>query len=157
MASKTKHAIAVALVLAGSAGFLAAQGADAPKPLVRKDLLVFGDGTPPPLVRDIFRPRVTVAAAPAVRRPAGPGPVAPVDVPAVGAPAFTLTISYLGSIKDAGGRTIGLVLRGGKTQDVAEGDEIAPGYKVVGVTAEAIVVEGPNGERRTFTKQGDRP
>jgi hypothetical protein len=156
MASRSKRAIAAALVLAGSAGLLAAQDAGGPKPLVRKDLLVLGDGTPPPLIRDIFRPRATAAAAPAVRRPAGPGPVTPVDAPAEAAPAFTLTISYLGSIK-AGRRTIGLVLRGGKTLDVAEGDEIAPGYKVVEVTAEAIVVEGPNGERRTFTKQGDRP
>jgi hypothetical protein len=76
--------------------------------------------------------------------------------PSEAAPTFTLSVSYLGSIK-SGGRIIGLVLRGGQTLDVAQGDEIAPGYKVVAVTAEAIVIEGPNGERRTFSKQGDRP
>lgn len=154
MASRTGTSIAALLLLAGGAGLLTAQVADGPKPLVRRDLLVLGDGTPPPLVRDIFRPKAG-AAAPSVR-PAGPAPAAPSAAPAEAAPSFTLSLSYLGSIR-AGGRTIGLVLRGGKTQDVAEGDEIAPGYKVVGVTAEAIVVEGPNGERRTFTKQGDRP
>ncbi len=86
----------------------------------------------------------------AAAKPAAGGPVGAPP------PAFTLSITNLGSIK-AGGRGIGLVLRGGQTLDVGEGDEIAPGYKVVGVTAEAIVVEGPNGERKTFAKQGDRP
>jgi len=155
MASK-RTAVTAVLVLGGVLGLLAAQTAEAPKPLVRKDLLVLGTGEPPALIRDIFRPKTT-AAAPSVRRAAGPVTAGPAVAPAETAPAFSLSISYLGSIKDAGGRTIGLVMRGGKTLDVAEGDEIAPGYKVVGVTAEAIVVEGPNGERRTFTKQGDRP
>ncbi|HPW17919.1 MAG TPA: hypothetical protein PLP83_06015 [Candidatus Aminicenantes bacterium] len=155
MESRARTAVAAALALAGLAGLLAAQDAEAPKPLVRKDLLVLGDGTPPPLVRDIFRPKAA-SAAPAALRPAGPAPAAAAASPAEPPPAFTLTITYLGSIK-MGGRTIGLVLRGGRTQDVAEGDEIAPGYRVVGVTAEAIVVEGPKGERRTFAKQGDRP
>ena len=153
--ASNRTAIAAVLVLGCALGLLAAQTPEAPKPLVRKDLLVLGTGEPPPLVRDIFRPKTT-AAAPAVRRAAGPVTTGPAVAPAETAPAFSLSISYLGSIK-AGGRTIGLVMRGGKTLDVAEGDEIAPGYKVVGVTAEAIVVEGPNGERRTFTKQGDRP
>ena len=50
-----------------------------------------------------------------------------------------------------------LVLRNGQTVSVGEGDEIAPGYKVVGVTADAIVIQGPNSERKTFQRQGDRP
>jgi hypothetical protein len=154
MASKRRAA--TLLVLAGALGLAAAQSADAPKPLVRKDLLVLGTGAPPPIVRDIFRPKATAAAAPAVRRPAGSVTAAPAVAAPEVAPAFTLTISYLGSIK-AGGQTIGLVLLGGKTLDVAVGDEVAPGYKVVGITSEAITIEGPNGERRTFTKQGDRP
>jgi hypothetical protein len=152
----SRHAAAAAaLVLGGALSLLAAQSPEAPKPLVRKDLLVLGDGTPPALVRDIFRPKAT-AAPPAARRPAGPVVKAPDTAPAEPEPTFKLSISYLGSIK-MGARTIGLVLRGGQTIDVGEGDEISPGYKVIGVTAEAIVVEGPTGERRTFTKQGDRP
>jgi len=151
----SRSTTAAVLVLGGALGLLAAQSADAPKPLVRKDLLVLRSGEPPPPIRDIFRPRAA-AAAPAVRRPAGPAPAAPVVLAPETPPAFTLSISYLGSIK-AGGRTIGLVLRGGQTLDVAEGDTISPGYKVVSVTAEAIVIQGPSGERRTFTKQGDRP
>ncbi len=147
----------VAAVLCGGwLAFAAAQDLPAPKPLVRKDLLVLGGGEAPPPVRDIFRPKASAAPASAVRpggaaaKPAAGGPVGAPP------PAFTLSITNLGSIK-AGGRGIGLVLRGGQTLDVGEGDEIAPGYKVVGVTAEAIVVEGPNGERKTFAKQGDRP
>ncbi|MCU0243897.1 MAG: hypothetical protein MUE80_03930 [Acidobacteria bacterium] len=145
-----------AALLCGLAVLAAAQEAPAPKPLVRLDLLVLGPGEVPPPVRDIFRPRAAASAAvqtggPSVR----PAPGGPAPAPAP-APAFALNISYLGSIK-SGGRVIGLVLRGGQTLDVGEGDEIAPGYKVVGVTAEAIVVEGPNGERKTFAKQGDRP
>ena len=151
----SRRSTAAVLVLGGALGLFAAQNADVPKPLVRKDLLVLGTGEPPPPIRDIFRPR-TVAAAPTVRRPAGAAPADPVVPPPETPPAFTLSISYLGSIK-AGGRTIGLVLRGGQTLDVAEGDTISPGYKVISVTAEAIVIQGPNGERRTFAKQGDRP
>jgi hypothetical protein len=151
----SRRSTAAVLVLGGALGLFAAQSADAPKPLVRKDLLVLGTGEPPALIRDIFRPR-SAAAAPAVRRPAGAAPADPVVPLPETPPAFTLSISYLGSIK-AGGRTIGLVLRGGKTLDVAEGDTISPGYKVISVTAEAIVIQGPNGERRTFAKQGDWP
>jgi hypothetical protein len=147
--------MAAVLLLGGAVGLLAAQSADAPKPLVRKDLLVLGTGEPPAPIRDIFRPRA-VGAAPAVRKAGGPAPIVPVVPPPEAAPAFTLSISYLGSIK-SGGRAIGLVLRGGQTVDVAEGDTISPGYKVISITAEAIVIQGPTGERRTFTKQGDRP
>lgn len=146
----TKWKVAALLVLGAGLGLWAAQTADAPPPLVRRDLLVFGSGEPPPLVRDIFRPKAA-PAAPAVRRPSGPARPAPEEPPAEAAPTFTLSLSYLGSIR-AGGRTIGLVLRGGQTLDVAEGDTIAPGYRVISVTSEAIVVEGPNGERRTFAK-----
>ena len=146
---------AAVFVLGGALALVAAQSADVPKPLVRKDLLVFRTGEAPAILRDIFRPRAA-AAAPVVRRAVGPAPSAPVVPPPEAAPTFTLSISYLGSIR-SGGRIIGLVLRGGQTLDVAEGDEIAPGYKVVSVTAEAIVIQGPNGERRTFSKQGDRP
>ena len=152
----SRRSTAAVLVLGGALGLFAAQSADAPKPLVRKDLLVLGTGEPPASIRDIFRPR-TAAAVPTVRRPPGAAPADPVVPPPETPPAFTLSISYLGSIKAAGGRTIGLVLRGGQTQDVAEGDMISPGYKVISVTDEAIVVQGPNGERRTFAKQGDRP
>jgi hypothetical protein len=152
----TKRKVAAILALAAGLGLGAAQTADSPPPLVRRDLLVFGSGEPPPLVRDIFRPKAASAAAPAVRLPSGPARPEAQEPPAEAAPAFTLSLSYLGSIR-AGGRTIGLVLRGGQTMDVAEGDTIAPGYRVISVTSEAIVVEGPNGERRTFAKQGDRP
>jgi hypothetical protein len=148
--------IVAAVLCGGLLALAAAQDAPVPKPLVRKDLLVLGRGEVPPPVRDIFRPKTAASVASAFRAggPAfRPAPAGPAAVPA---PAFTLNITYLGSIK-SGGRIIGLVQRGGQTLDVGEGDEIAPGYRVVGVTAEAIVVEGPNGERKTFAKQGDRP
>lgn len=124
------------------------------KPLVRKDLLVFGSGEIAAPVRDIFRPKT--AAPPVVRR-AGEPAVKSAAVPRPDAPlSFTLNLSYIGSIK-SGGQTIALVLRNGQTVSVGEGDEIAPGYKVVRVTAEAIVIQGPNSERKTFPRQGDRP
>ncbi len=127
---------------------------EARKPLVRKDLLVFGSGEIAAPVRDIFRPKT--AAPPVVRRAGGPA-VKSAAVSQPGAPpSFTLNLSYIGSIK-SGGQIIALVLRNGQTVSVGEGDEIAPGYKVVGVTAEAIVIQGPNSERKTFRRQGDRP
>jgi len=156
MASKTSRAAAAFLTLVGALASFAAQQSGAAKPLVRKDLLVLGKAEIAPPLRDIFRPRSSGAPSVAVR-PAGPAPK-----PAAGTsgpeepPSFNLSVSYVGSIKSAG-RTIALVLRGGQTLSVSEGDEIVPGYRVVRVTDEAIVVQGPTGETRTFTKQGDRP
>ena len=144
------------LALGGALALVAAQTGEAPKPLVRKDLLVFGKGEIDPPVRDIFRPKAAAPGAAVVRK-AGPAAKPGTEAPAPDAPpTFSLNISYMGSIK-SGGQTIALVLRGGQTLSVSEGDEIAPGYKVVRVTAEAIVVQGPTGETKTFAKQGDRP
>jgi hypothetical protein len=155
MASRRAKA-AAGLVLGGVLALFASQTTEAPKSLVRKDLLVFGSGEIAPPVRDIFRPKTTAVPA-AVRRAGGPAVKPSGDVPRPDVPqAFTLNLSYIGSIK-SGGRTFALVLRGGQTLSVGEGDEIAPGYKVVRITAEAIVVQGPNGERKTFPLQGDRP
>lgn len=156
MASRTARTAAALLAFGGALALFASQGGEDLKPLVRKDLLVFGKGEIAPPVRDIFRPKSAGAAASAVR-PAGPAFMPAAGVPGPEAPpSFNLNISYIGSIK-SGGRTIALVLRGGQTLSVNVGDEIVPGYKVVGVTAEAIVVQGPNGERKTFPRQGDRP
>jgi hypothetical protein len=156
MASRTAIKAAALFALAGALTLFAVQEGEADKPLVRKDLLVFGKGEIPPPLRDIFRPK-PAGASTAVRRQAGPAvkPAAGADVPE-GPPAFSLNISYIGSVK-SGGQTIALVLRGGQTLSVKEGEEVAPGYKVVKLTAEAIVVRGPTGETRTFPRQGDRP
>jgi hypothetical protein len=156
MASRRARTAAALFVLAGALTIFAAQEGAAGKPLVRKDLLVFGKGEVAMPLRDIFRPRAA-AAATAVRRPAGPAinPATGAPVPEE-TPAFNLNISYIGSVK-SGGQTIALVLRGGQTLSVKEGDMVAPGYKVISLTAEAIVVQGPTGETRTFPRQGDRP
>ena len=151
---------AAVLALGGALALSWAQDAPAPKPLVRRDLLAAEPAPMAPPVRDIFRPRYEAAPEPAatpVRVPGKPSPKPAEAGPAPeAAPTFTLTLSYIGSIR-SGGRTIALVLRGGQTLSVGEGDEIIPGYKVVWVTAEAIIVQGPDGERRSFKKQGDRP
>ena len=156
MASKRAGMAAALLAVSGVLAFAAAQTGEAPKPLVRKDLLVFGKGEISPPLRDIFRPKSS-GAAPAAVRPAGPAVKPPPGAPAPDvAPAFNLNVSYIGAIK-SGGQMIALVLRGGQTLSVKEGDEVAPGYKVVGLTAEAIVIQGPTGETKTFPRQGDRP
>ena len=157
MASRKIRMAAVLIALGSVAVLVAGQSGEAPKPLVRKDLLVFGKVEIAPPVRDIFRPRATGAPAP-VRRPAGPAadPAAGTPGPET-APSFSLNISYIGSIKSSGGQTIALILRGGQTLSVKEGDEIVPGYKVISLSAESIVVQGPTGETRTFARQGDRP
>jgi len=127
-----------------------------PTPLVRKDLLVFGKGEIAPPRRDIFRPRDygQLAAPPVV--PAGrPAPKRP--GPAVKAEtSFVLDLVYLGSVR-SGGRIVALILRDGQTMSVAEGDQIIPGYTAVRVTAEEIEVEGPDSQRKTFPRQGERP
>src|SRR5512137_969825 len=155
MASRTARLAAALLSLGGVLALVASQTGEAPKPLVRKDLLVFGKGEIDPPVRDIFRPKA-VAGAAAVVRKAGPAAKPGTEAPLPDAPpTFSLNISYMGSIK-SGGQTIALVLRGGQTLSVSEGDEIVPGYKVISLSGEAIVVQGPTGETRTFPKQGDR-
>ena len=156
MPSKAMRTAAALLAVGGALALAAGQSGEAPKPLVRKDLLVFGTGEIAPPIRDIFRPKTVAAAAP-VFRPAGPAVKPAVGAPVPEAPpAFDLNISYIGSIK-SGGQTIALVLRGGQTLSVKVGEEIVSGYKVISLTAEAIVVQGPTGETRTFPRQGDRP
>jgi len=67
------------------------------------------------------------------------------------AQGFRSTLVSSGSPRNA------LILRGGQTLSVKEGDEIVPGYKVLRLSAESIIVQGPTGETRTFPRQGDRP
>jgi len=156
MASRTVRTAAALFACGGALALFAAQTGETPKPLVRKDLLVFGKGEVAPPIRDIFRP-IAGGAAPAVARPAGPAVKPAPGVPAPDVPpSFSLNISYIGTIK-SGAQLIALVLLGGQTLSVKEGDEIAPGYKVTGLTAEAIIVQGPTGETKTFPRQGDRP
>ena len=156
MLSRSLRTAAAFLAFGGVLALAAGQSGETPKPLVRKDLLVFGKGEIAPPLRDIFRPRTVAGPAP-VFRPAGPAAKPAVGAPVPEAPpAFDLNISYIGSIK-SGGQTIALVLRGGQTLSVKVGEEIIPGYKVISLTAEAIVVQGPTGETRTFPRQGDRP
>ncbi|HVP91877.1 MAG TPA: hypothetical protein VMS75_11750 [Terriglobales bacterium] len=155
---------AVALVVLGLLAALAAAPqpartkkapAAAPAtPLVRKDLLAaVPEGVPAPR-RDIFRPQSPrlPAAPPAAR---GQAPKAR-GAAASEAPSFALDLVYVGSIK-SGGTTTALVMRNGQTTPLAVGDEIIPGYKVLRITPDEIEVEGPKSERRTFTRQGDRP
>jgi hypothetical protein len=156
MHSRALRTAAALLAVGGALALAAGQSGEAQKPLVRKDLLVFGTGEIAPPIRDIFRPKTVAAPAP-VFRPAGPAVKPAVGAPVPEAPpAFDLNISYIGSIK-SGGQTIALVLRGGQTLSVKVGEEIVSGYKVISLTAEAIVVQGPTGETRTFPRQGDRP
>ncbi|MBE3129909.1 MAG: hypothetical protein IMZ54_04220 [Acidobacteria bacterium] len=147
-----KKAVIAGLALGWAVSLFAAQ--EDRKPLVRKDLLVFGSGEIAAPVRDIFRPKT--AAPPVVRRAGEPAVKSAAVFRPDAPPSFTLNFSYIGSVK-SGGQTIALVLRNGQAVSVGEGDEIAPGYKVVKVTAEAIVIQGPNSERKTFPRQGDRP
>ncbi len=120
-------------------------------PLVRTDLLKAVSGNHVVPRRDIFRPKfapVPQAPVPQAGRPPVAGPAAK---PADPAPTFTLTLSYLGPVS-GGGKTLALVTVNGQTLPVAVGDEVAPGYKVLRITADSVVVEGPNAETKTFTR-----
>jgi hypothetical protein len=122
-------------------------------PLIRKDLLASGGGEIPPPRRDIFHPRTYLQApTPIVGLPTSRSKKGSVPE----APTFTLDLVYVGSVR-AAGKITALVLMQGQTKPISEGDEIAPGYKVVRVTPDEIEIEGPNSERKTFARQGDRP
>lgn len=160
-AKNTSRALVLILVLASpvslasrpQAGLNTAAAASPGKekaPIVRTDLLFLDAKEPGPPLRDIFRPK---AARPAVPRPS-PRPASankPAAPPPEAAAGFALDLTYIGSV-GVSGRTMALVLRGGQTVSVAEGDEILPGYRVVRITPDEIVVEGPNSERKTFTR-----
>jgi len=127
--------------------------ASAASPLIRKDLLVFGKGQIPPPRRDIFHPKIDIqTSAPMIARPGPKGKKPPVSE----VPTFVLNLVYVGSVRSSG-KIVALVIRDGQTMPLAEGDEVVPGYKVVRITPDEIEVEGPNSERKTFSRQGDRP
>jgi hypothetical protein len=124
------------------------------KPLVRKDLLNFGEPPPSLPLRNIFRPKSSASRGPVTRAPAPrrPEPKAP---PPPDEPSFALVLNYIGSVQ-SGGRTMALVVRSGEALPLAEGEEAAPGYRVIRITPLEIEVEGPGGERKVFARQGDR-
>jgi len=125
------------------------------KPLVRKDLLANLTKAPAPPLRDIFHPKASSeAAAPAFR--AGRPAVRKAGRSAPESPAFTLNLVYVGMIR-SGTKTIALITRDGQTTPIAEGEEIIPGYRVLRITPDALDVEGPNAQRKTFSRQGDWP
>jgi len=150
------------LILLWAAGSWAGQAKDksraAPaenpaEPLVRMDLLDPDKGDVPATLRDVFRPKTL--PRPKAQAPPRPAPkvVAP---PPQEAPAFGLTLTYMGTVASEG-RMMALVTVGGQTLPVTLGEEISPGYRVVRITQESIEVEGANGLRKTFSRQGARP
>ncbi len=123
-------------------------------PLIRKDLLNFGEEGSPPSLRNIFRPKRTANRPTTPRVQAAPRPEAKTP-PSDSQPSFALSLNYIGSVESAG-RTMALVVRNGEALPVAEGEELAPGYRVIRITLEEIEVEGPGGERKVFSRQGGR-
>ena len=151
-------ALGLAAALAGApqpARTKKAPAASPAAPLVRKDLLAAVRGSVAAPRRDIFRPQSPRPSASAPARGPAPAPKGR-GTAAPEAPSFALELVYVGSIK-SGGTVTALVMRNGQTTPVAVGDEIIPGYKVLRITPDEVEVEGPKSERRTFTRQGDRP
>jgi len=159
--------VRVWMILACSAGVLlsasrqasqtqaqAAQGKEV-KPLVRKDLLANMTKEPAPPLRDIFHPKVSAEPAPPVYR-AGRPVFRKSARSAPESPVFTLNLVYVGVVR-SGSKTIALIIRDGQTTPVAEGEEIIPGYRVLHITSDALEVEGPKAQKKTFSRQGDWP
>ncbi len=126
-----------------------------PIPLIRKDLLHFEEGEIGQPLRDIFRPKPSRAEGAVQPRPVAPRPAAKPAVPEEKPPEFVLDLKYIGSVQ-AGGKTMALVIRSGQAVPVAEGEEVIPGYRVVRITPQEIEIEGPDAQKRTFSRQGDR-
>jgi hypothetical protein len=122
-------------------------------PLVRRDLLDADPGRADKPLRDLFHPKSMVKpVAPAPR----PAPIKAAPATQAEAPTFALNLTYVGSVASSG-RILALVMVGGQTLPVAVGEEVAPGYKILRITPEAIEVAGPNDLRKTFSRQGVRP
>jgi len=143
--------LVLAFTVAGRAS--AGQPAKAPasqsdQPLVRKDLLSLNSPDAPAPLRDIFRPKSSgvpqaFAFRPAMRKPAVAAPEA--------APAFALSLTYVGPIASTG-KILAMVTVGSQSLPVSVGDEVSPGYKVIRISAESIDIEGPGGQVKTFTR-----
>lgn len=123
-------------------------------PLIRTDLLVIEEGDIPEPLRNPFRPRVApkanvVEKAPAVKTP-------PAEPPSEEPPPFPLNLTYLGSAQ-TGGKTTALILLNGQALPIAEGEEVVPGYKIVRITTEEVEVEGPDMQKKIFTRRGGMP
>ena len=121
-------------------------------PLIRLDLLRPNKKEAAPAHRDIFRPGAAVPAASPVPSPGALSGPPQSKQP----PAFALNLVYVGSVQ-LGGKIMALVTSEGQTLPAAVGDEIIPGYKVLRITFDEIEVEGPNAQRKTFSRQGGQP
>jgi|GEM_PF-826679 len=120
--------------------------------IVRLDLLAQESRPLASVIRDPFRPVITVRPARAgVRNPVRKENQAGLS----GSPAFKLDMTYVGFVRGSSD-LVGLVVVSGVTYSVARGDEIVPGYRVIRLTEELVEVEGPGAARKTFKRQGDR-
>lgn len=121
--------------------------------IVRLDLLAAPDASAGWVIRDPFRPKsasVPLASGP---RSSGRRELRP---PAVASgPVFKMDFAYVGFVRGAAG-LVALIASGDATYSAALGEEIVPGYKLVGLTETGIEIEGPGQVRKTFARQGDR-
>jgi len=128
-----------------------------PQHLLRLDLMVPVERTLQPERRNIFIAGSGAAeeeGQPAARNLNGRGRQA-VPTPAEETePEETAPeIQYIGYVLSPRG-IIGLLLSGGTTQALAEGDSIRPGYKVTRLDRKGIEVTGPDGIKKNYSLQG---
>jgi hypothetical protein len=126
-------------------------------PIIRSDLLDVAGEEGLPQVRDIFVPKPAVAVPVVTDRPDFAGlAMSKGRFPEMGAASFRqpVHLTYTGYVS-SGSFYIALIVYQGQPMAVAEGEEIAPGIRVVRITPEKLEIAEPDSEVKAFPIEGD--
>ncbi len=131
--------------------------------LIRMELLPQKEVAPPPVERDIFAP----FSPPSLSSPATRSDISQVTIGArsdlkeaaaeeiPGWAGNNLSLRYIGYVHSSQ-KTIALILLNGLPLTVEEGDYLDSGVKVGKITAEEIILIGPDGKSSRFSLEGDK-
>jgi len=131
--------------------------------LIRMELLPQKEVGPPPVERDIFAPfsppSLSTSAATSDSAQAAMSASRDLQETTAGEiPGWAgnnLSLRYIGYVHSSQ-KTIALILLNGLALTVEEGDYLDSGIKVGKITAEEIVLIGPDGESSRFSLEGDK-
>ncbi len=128
---------------------------EAPKSLIRKDLLIKEEDAPQHPRRNIFSPRGTAVREEDVATLVSPREMREQEATTdEETPFFDVSLRYIGYI-DTGQRIVALIIFEGEAVAVEEGEMISEHYKLGKVTRDTLSIIGPGGEIKDFPLEGE--